>query len=192
MKKLLPLLLFGLLLACSGNQEAENPQVVNEEATIQPEAGDEEAPAQAPNEQAAAVPVEKELVREKAEAFLMEKLDGAAGYEFVSLSPIDTVTYIDNINFLKNQQKDKPHIVARIDSIAEGLGQRVLDPAAYTYLIRFRTNNDRGTTVHNERLLQVGPAPDYEVLNMANDREGLSLSPNDFPGYKEMMVKNHK
>jgi hypothetical protein len=194
MKKLLPFLLSGLLLACSdtqeaGNQEAGNHQPANQAGHQQP--SNEEATAQAPNEQAA-VPVEEELVREKAEAFLKEKLGEPAGYEFVSLSPIDTVTFIDNINYRKNQQKDKPHIVAKIDSIAAGLGERVNDPAAYTYLIRFRTNNGQGAEVHNERLLQVGPAPDYEVLNMAADREKLSLNPNDFPGYREMIVKNPK
>lgn len=203
MKKLLPLLLSGLLLACSGDQKAGNHQAGNQEARNPqariPEAGGEEAtahvphgqaaPLQAPNQQAAAVPVEEELVREKAEAFLKEKLGDPAGYAFISLSAIDTVTFIDNINYLKNQQKGKPHIVAKIDSIAKDLGERVNDPAAYTYMILFRTNNGQGAEVQNERLLQVGPAPDYKVLNIAADYEGLSLYPNDFPGYKEMMVR---
>jgi hypothetical protein len=206
MQKLLPLLLSGLLLACSGDQDVGNHQADNQEARNPqvriPEEGGEKVPAhvphgqaaplQAPNLQAAAVPVEEELVREKAEAFLKEKLGNPAGFVFISLSAIDTVTFIDNINYLKNQQKDKPRIVAKIDSIAKGLGERVNDPAAYTYMIRFRTKNGQGAEVQNEWMLQVGPAPNYKILHMAADDEGLSLSPNDFPGYKEIFVKSNK
>jgi len=46
-----------------------------------------------------------------------------------------------------------------------------------------------GAKVLNEYILQTDPAPDFKVLNLAEDRDKVIINPNDFPGYTEMIAK---
>lgn len=89
-----------------------------------------------------------------------------------------------NVKIGKNEE-----ILTAIDSIANVLGSRKNEVASYTYLFSFRGNNALGAKILNEYVLQTNPAPDYAVTNMTDDAKKIFLNPNDFPGYKEMILK---
>lgn len=80
-------------------------------------------------------------------------------------------------------------ILSEINTIQEGLGDQVNNVAAYTYSYGFRSKNSFGALVLQEYLMQIGPGPEYEVLQVAEDRDGLYLDPNGFPGYDDMISK---
>ena len=143
-----------------------------------------------------ATPSQHDIVEANAEAYLQDKLDDPSSYEFVSLELMDSVLYKDNIEYRRKQFAGRDQdlktqaILIKIDSIETGLGEKSNEVASYTYLFKFRNNNGFGAKVLNERIIQTTPAPELGIVNMASDRDGLFLNPNDFPGYLEMVSKN--
>lgn len=93
---------------------------------------------------------------------------------------------VDELNekIAKNER-----ILTAIDSIANILEARKNEVASYTYIFSFRGNNALGAKILNEYILQTDPSPEYNVINMTNDRDKVFLNPNDFPGYKDMITK---
>tara|TARA_R110000851_G_scaffold214241_1_gene366874 strand:+ start:75 stop:665 length:591 start_codon:yes stop_codon:yes gene_type:complete len=168
-----------------------------------------------------------DIVKANTEEYLMPKLNDPESYEFTKMELIDSVLYIDNIewrvNYLQRQlgydkedlkrkesyktgslsmlykQEDVDEInieIAKtekilnaIDSIKTGLGSTINDIASYTYIFSFRSNNALGGKVLNEYIIQTEPKPSLKIINMTDDKDKLYLTPNSFPGYKELIAK---
>lgn len=90
-----------------------------------------------------------------------------------------------NAKIAKNER-----ILSKIDSLATLLGARKNEVASYTYVYSFRGNNALGAKILNEYIIQTDPMPDFKIINMTNDKDKLFLNPNDFPGYREMILQN--
>lgn len=148
-------------------------------------------------------------VREVVEAKLKAEMNDWSSYEFVSLEVVDTIKYIDNINFRKEYFKsnidrnkemyEKTNnelystrkdsiILAGIDSIQNLMGDKVNEDAAYLYDYKFRGKNKLGAVVLDEYLIYI--SPDWEVIQMTKDRKNLYNNPGEFPGYVNLVKKN--
>jgi hypothetical protein len=156
------------------------------------------------------IPTQYEIVKINAENYINTKLDNPESYEFVELILIDSVLYIDNIEYrkqfflesrdntypliykdaeLKNKIEECNYMLSEIDSLELSLGERVNNVASFTYLYSFRNTNSFGAKVLNEYILQTDPAPDFRVINFTDDKNKILLNPNDFPGYKSIVAK---
>tara|TARA_R110001592_G_scaffold362726_2_gene677874 strand:- start:30 stop:632 length:603 start_codon:yes stop_codon:yes gene_type:complete len=80
-------------------------------------------------------------------------------------------------------------ILTAIDSLETALGSKKNDVASYTYIFSFRGNNALGAKILNEYIVQTNPKPELTINNMTDDKDKVFLNPNDFPGYREMIVK---
>lgn len=151
----------------------------------------------------------EEKVREVVEEKLKAEMNDWSSYEFVSLEILDTIKYIDNINFRKkyfkscidmnkqlhgktsdefyNIKKDSV-ILAGIDSIQNLMGDKVNEDVAYLYNYKFRGKNKLGAIVLDEYLIYI--SPNREVIQMTNDRKNLYENPGEFPGYIDLVKKN--
>lgn len=145
-------------------------------------------------------------VREVVEAKLKTEMNDWSSYEFVSLEVLDTIKYIDNINFRKKyfkesikREKDSPInfsnsierdslILIGIDSIQNLMGDKVNEDAAYLYKYKFRGKNKLGAVILEEYLIYI--SPNWEIIQMTNDRKNLYDNPGGFPGYVDLVKKN--
>lgn len=145
-------------------------------------------------------------VREVVEAKLKTEMNDWSSYEFVSLEVVDTIKYIDNINFRKKDFKERIErekgshmnfsnsiekdslILIGIDSIQNAMGDKVNEDAAYLYDYKFRGKNKLGAVILEEYLIYI--SPNWEIIQMTNDRKNLYDNPGDFPGYVELVKKN--
>jgi len=91
---------------------------------------------------------------------------------------------------LKAKIEKNERVLFKIDSLATLLGDRKSEVASYTYIFSFRGNNALGAKILNEYFVQTGPAPEFKIINMTDDKDQIYLNPNDFPGYREMIEKN--
>jgi hypothetical protein len=170
---------------------------------------------------------QEEIVRKNAEEYIKEKMNDPSSYEFVKLELIDTITFNDNIEYIKidissdidiNQSSIERNeeyktsvpslynekeveelkskidrnkiILKKIDSLATLLGDRRQEIASYTYVLTFRGNNAMGVKILNEYVVQTGQAPEFEILNMTNEKDEILFTPNYFPGYLEMFEQD--
>jgi DNA anti-recombination protein RmuC len=92
------------------------------------------------------------------------------------------------IKFGDSVQKMKA-LIAEMDSIEQTLGKKLEETASYTYKYSFRGNNALGAKVLNEYIVQTSPGPDFKILNVTGSSDKVLLSPNGFPGYKELLKK---
>lgn len=145
-------------------------------------------------------------VREVVEAKLKTEMNDWSSYEFVSLEVVDTIKYIDNINFRKKDFKERIErekgshinfsnsiekdslILIGIDSIQNAMGDKVNEDAAYLYDYKFRGKNKLGAVILEEYLIYI--SPNWEIIQMTNDRKNLYDNTGDFPGYVELVKKN--
>lgn len=154
----------------------------------------------------------EDIIKDNLKNYLSDKLNDADSYEFVSLELIDSVRYIDNINyrlkhfnssltFYKNKVElgDKKYIkevdrnnwiISKIDSIKQSLGDKVNDIAVYKYIYKFRANNQLGAKSLNEYILLI-KGSDNSIVQMENNPEKVYINPTDFPGYMEL-IKRYK
>ena len=95
-----------------------------------------------------------------------------------------------DVDDLKAKIEKNERILAKIDSLANQLGERKNEVASYTYIFSFRGNNALGAKILNEYVVQTDPSPDFKIINMTDDKDKIYLNPNDFPGYREMIEKN--
>lgn len=158
---------------------------------------------------------------------IKENIGDPSSFELVDFYIIDTVYYIDNVNYRReyferdlNRYKDDLNrnenyktsipsmyserksedlkkeiakqelILNKIDSIADGLGETINDIASYTGVVKFRSKNEYNAKVLSEYYIQTSPPPELRITNMTTERSKLYNNPNDFPGYREMMIKN--
>ena len=147
--------------------------------------------------------------REVVEAKLKTEMNVWSSYVFVSAEVIDTIKYIDNINFRKKHFKSRIDmesqlyektsdefynikkdsiILAGIDSIQNLMGDKVNEDVAYLYNYKFRGKNKLGAVVLDEYIIYI--SPNWEVIQMTNDRKNLYENPGDFPGYIDLVKKN--
>lgn len=80
-------------------------------------------------------------------------------------------------------------VLAGIDSIKVELGDEIYNVASYTYSFHYRANNEFGALVLNEHIIQTDPAPDFQVINLADNQDKVLLNPNQFPGYIELVER---
>jgi hypothetical protein len=80
-------------------------------------------------------------------------------------------------------------ILTAIDSLETALGSKKNDVASYTYIFSFRGNNALGAKILNEYIVQTDPKPELTINNMTDDKDKVFLNPNDFPGYRKMIIK---
>jgi uncharacterized lipoprotein NlpE involved in copper resistance len=95
----------------------------------------------------------------------------------------------DELNKQKQELVENKKMLNGIDSIETSLGEKVNQTAAYLYEFSFRGKNSLGALVINNYYLQVSAEPDFEVLNMTNETDKLLITPNGFPGLKELYSK---
>lgn len=91
---------------------------------------------------------------------------------------------------LKAKIEKNERILSKIDSLAYLLGERMNEVASNTYIFSFRGNNAFGAKILNEYVVQTNPAPNFEIINMTDDKDRIILNPNDFQGYTEIIEKN--
>jgi hypothetical protein len=148
-------------------------------------------------------------VREVVEAKLKTEMNDWSSYEFVSAEAIDTIKYIDNINYRKEYfQKSIENnkgasnygldysssitkdsiILIGIDSIQNAMGDKVNEDVAYLYKYKFRGKNKLGAVILDEYLIYI--SPNWEIIQMTNDPKKLYNNPGDFPGYVDLVKKN--
>ena len=108
-----------------------------------------------------------------------------------SFEEFGTAYYEEEIKKYKAEIAKNELILNKIDSIANGLGEKLNGVASYTYLFKFRGNNAFGNKILNECYLQTDPAPEFNIINVTDDKDKIFLNPNDFPGYLEMIQKNN-
>jgi hypothetical protein len=102
---------------------------------------------------------------------------------------IPSMYHDDEVIELKKRIEKYNKVLSEIDSLKNLLGNRVNDVASYTYIYSFRGKNSLGALVLNEYIVQTDPAPDYKIINVTDDKDKVFLNPNDFPGYREIIVK---
>ncbi|SHJ67242.1 hypothetical protein SAMN04487911_13012 [Arenibacter nanhaiticus] len=98
----------------------------------------------------------------------------------------------EEVEELNSKIETNKKILSEIDRLESELGESVHEVASYTYIFRFRAVNGLGAKMLNEYLVQTNPAPDLGIINIAEDRNELLLNPNDFPGYKAMILATDK
>ena len=91
------------------------------------------------------------------------------------------------INFSNSIEKDSLILIG-IDSIQNLMGDKVNEDAAYLYKYKFRGKNKLGAVILEEYLIYI--SPNWEIIQMTNDRKNLYDNPGDFPGYIELVKKN--
>lgn len=95
----------------------------------------------------------------------------------------------EKIEELNEKIAKNEKILAKIDSLEADLGNRKNETASYTYIYSVRGNNKMGAKILNEYIVQTNPAPNFEIINMTDDKDKMYLNPNDFPGYREVISK---
>ncbi|TLP75694.1 hypothetical protein [Maribacter sp. ACAM166] len=120
---------------------------------------------------------EKDLKFEKGELKRQEKYKN----EFPSMYSEEKISKL-NAEIEKIEK-----ILSEIDRLSTELGDKANNPASYTYYYSLRGNNKLGAKVLSEYILQTSPAPDFKVLNLADNKDQILLNPNEFPGYREMI-----
>lgn len=166
-------------------------------------------------------PTQDEIVKKNLETLIFEKMNDPKSYEFVKLQLIDSVTYDENIKerrrffseslesdmdrlkflndvglneraeTIKDDIKDNQRILHGIDSLETRLRDSLNKVASYTYIFSFRGKNLLGAVILNTYTIQTTGSPDFRIINMTEDERKINLTPNDFPGYLEL-VNRHK
>lgn len=95
----------------------------------------------------------------------------------------------EEVTELNEKIKKNEKILYEINSLETKLGDGKSSVASYTYVFNFRGNNALGAKVLNEYIVQTKPKPELTIINMTDDKDKVILNPNDFPGYREMIVK---
>lgn len=78
-------------------------------------------------------------------------------------------------------------ILLEIDKIATALGEDANETASYTYNYMFKSKSVNGEDQSYNYIVQTGESPEYKVIKLAMKEEMVILSPNNFPGYLEML-----
>lgn len=78
-------------------------------------------------------------------------------------------------------------ILTEINRLSQNLGDKINQAASYTYDYSFNSKNISGKDASYDYIVQTTQAPDYHLLNMASKEDMLVKTPNNFPGYKEML-----
>ncbi|EGV43351.2 hypothetical protein BZARG_1760 [Bizionia argentinensis JUB59] len=110
---------------------------------------------------------------ERQEAY---KNEGSSKFSKVSVAELQSA-------IAKNEK-----ILVEIDKISSDLGNKINQAASYTYEYAFNSKNISGNDASYDYIVQTSSAPDYKLLNMTDKEEMLIKTPNDFPGYKEMLT----
>jgi hypothetical protein len=114
-----------------------------------------------------------------------ENLERQARYK----TEIPSIYKEEEVAELNDKIAKNDKILIAIDSLETALGSKKNDVVSYTYIFSFRGNNALGAKILNEYIVQTDPKPELTINNMTDDKDKVFLNPNDFPGYREMIVK---
>lgn len=95
--------------------------------------------------------------------------------EFESLKKI----YKDGIDKYRPKVKNTKSELDKIEKIKQKLAENgELDKVvSYEYLFSFRGNNKLGAKVKNTVIVQITPAPEYEIFNLTTNKDEIILNP---------------
>jgi hypothetical protein len=106
--------------------------------------------------------------------------------------PTTTMSEEQIVKILKNDYEESQRILSKIDSLEAKMGSKTNEVASYTYTLSGRINSALQGEIIREYIVQTGPKPDFKIINIARDKDEMHETPNDFPGYREMLKKNLK
>lgn len=154
----------------------------------------------------------EDIIKDNLKNYLSDKLNDPDSYEFVSLDLVDSVKYIDNINYRLdafkkniewckssdrsegdklNEIKKNEWIIEKIDSIKISLGENVNKLLASKYILKFRANNSLGAKIIYSYFLLVDG--ENKIIQMEDNADRIYiLNTISFPGYMELIEKYKK
>ncbi|MEO8933882.1 MAG: hypothetical protein ABI295_06200 [Xanthomarina sp.] len=91
------------------------------------------------------------------------------------------------LNELKTSISKNEKILVEIDRITTELGDKANLAASYTYNYMFKSKNVSGNDADYNYIVQTNHSPEYKLISIAEREDMIVSSPNDFPGYKEMI-----
>jgi hypothetical protein len=106
--------------------------------------------------------------------------------------PTTTMSEEEIVKILKNNYEENQRILSKIDSLEAKMGNKTNEVASYTYILSGRINSALQGEIIREYIVQTGPKPDLKIINIARNKDEMHETPNDFPGYREMLKKNRK
>jgi hypothetical protein len=92
-------------------------------------------------------------------------------------------------SYLKEIEREN-WVINGIDSIRAAMGESVNDIASYLYSVTLRGKNTFGGKVLNTIYVQTKNAPEYYIHHIVYDMYDIDLSPNNFPGYIDLVLKS--
>lgn len=159
-------------------------------------------------------PSPKAKVRVQAETVIKNLMVDSSNFSSVKFEVFDSVLYSDNIALRKayfnrrlkvdreqlKESKEHPsfesltdkielkeEILTQIDELEEGMGSRTNEVASYTYLLVYSESNADNQFELDTIYVQTKAAPNFEILYFTDQLTSLIESPNDFPGYTDMI-----
>jgi hypothetical protein len=93
----------------------------------------------------------------------------------------------EDIQEVKEEAQQNKDIIAEILKMKDSMGEKVNDVASLKYLLKFRANNAFGATMLHEYFLQTDS--ELNIINMGDEAGKIYVTPNEFPGYFEMINK---
>lgn len=103
-----------------------------------------------------------------------------------------TISEEQLVKMFKNDFEEEQRILSKIDSLETKMGSKKYEVASYTYTLSGQINSALQGKILREYIVQTGPKPDFKIINIARDKDEMHETPNDFPGYREMLNKNLK
>jgi hypothetical protein len=91
--------------------------------------------------------------------------------------------------YLKDIEKEN-WVIHGNDSIAKAMGENVNAIASFMYTVTLRGKNAFGGKTLSTIYVQTTSAPDYKVHHIAYDYGDIDLSPNNFPGYIDLVLRS--
>jgi hypothetical protein len=164
--------------------------------------------------------------------YLKSNMHDPASLEIIEIRLIDSVSYLENIeyrksrfidhkkfaeyqletyesNYLRNKylkkyfkqeeydqylkdiEKEK-WLIDGIDSIAKTMGENVKDIASFLYSVTLRGKNGYGANSLNSIYVQTTSAPEYKIHHIAENYGDIDMSPNNFPGYIDLVLMSQE
>jgi hypothetical protein len=141
----------------------------------------------------------KDSVRIAAEAYLLERLNNPASYQFASLATTNDVFTqrrnlehrIDWFGNSNNLSQPDPEVARQVKSLLDSLGDSADAVACYVYKYNFRATNAMGGLVLTNSLLYI--TPDYGVVHIAlTDGQRYETTCNELPEYREIILSRRR
>lgn len=138
----------------------------------------------------------KDSVKIAAEAFLLERLNNPASYQFASIETTnDVFTQRRNLEYRieffskpsYSHPNGQPDIAREVSDLLSSLGGSADDVSCYVYRYNFRATNAMGGLVLTNSLLYI--SPNYRVVNIAlTDGQRYETTCNELQAYRDIIL----